>query len=170
MRGTLLRVSALLALWLLWAQPVLAQYPQDTATAGASDLSVRAGQRLTVGGAGWAPRSKVRVAWWDSSRDSFRRPHRFAVRRSGLFSTEVRVPPGIPPGEHFIKVSGRSIGGGPTEIGIRMLVSEEKSVAAAPRPHFSGANLTAWALIAVVLLLVGVGALQQGRRGASLEH
>jgi hypothetical protein len=56
--GTL---SAAPVLSLFGSSRVLAHYTQNAATAGTSDTSVEPGQRVTLGGEGWQPKSTLRL-------------------------------------------------------------------------------------------------------------
>jgi hypothetical protein len=136
--------------------PALAQYPQDAATAGASDTTVETGQRVILGGEGWEPGSEVALRLPSAELGAF------SVDDTGEFSTTVTIPSGVPSGEQFVTVTGTSMGGEPSTIGIRMLVSG--SAAAEPEVSFSGGNIALWGLIALAMLLVGIVAVARGRQ------
>jgi hypothetical protein len=146
--------SILLALGL--ATPAFAQYPQDAATAGASDTTVQKGQEVTIGGEGWEPGSVVDLRWPSSQQVEA------AVDQQGEFSTTVVVPEGSGAGEQVVRVGGMSGAGEPTEIGIRMLVGGQAS--GQIEVPYSGLSITMWVLIAVGLFLVGVVSVLQVRR------
>ena len=133
-----------------------AQYPQDAATAGASDTTVAEGDRVILGGEGWEPGSQVEL------RLPSAKLAEAVTDPAGEFSTTVTIPTGVPAGERFVTVSGTSKGGEPSTIGIRMVISS--SAAAAPEVSFSGGNILMWSLIAIVMLLVGIAAVMRGRR------
>jgi hypothetical protein len=136
-----------------------AQYPQDAATAGTSDTTVETGQRVTIGGEGWDPGSRVELRWPSATLGNAQ------VDRRGNFSTTVTVPQDTPGGERFVSVVGTSVGGEPTEIGIRMLVGGEP--ASADEVSFTGVNIGLWLLGAVGLFLVGILAALGVRRRTS---
>ena len=133
-----------------------AQYPQDAATAGASDTTVAAGEPVVLGGEGWEPGSQVELRLPSADLGVL------VADEAGEFTTTVTIPPDVPGGEQFVTVSGTSRGGEPSTIGIRMLVSS--SAAAEPEVSFSGSNILLWSLIAIGMLLVGIGAVARGRR------
>ena len=133
-----------------------AQYPQDAATAGASDTNVAEGDEVVLGGEGWEPNSQVQL------RLPSAKLAEVVADASGEFSTTVTIPPGIPAGEQFVTVSGTSKGGEPSTIGIRMLINS--TAAAEPEVSFSSGNILMWSLIAIAMLLVGIGAVVRGRR------
>jgi hypothetical protein len=157
-RGLLL--STVLASILALSVPATAQYPQDAATAGVSDTTVAAGQSVTVGGEGWAAGSTVTLRM--PSADLGPLP----VDARGEFSAEVTVPVDVDPGEQLVTVSGTSLGGEPSEIGIRLLVAGPVGT---PKEDvdFSGSNIILWAGIALALFLVGAGAVGRVRRRAA---
>jgi hypothetical protein len=138
----------------------VAQYPQDAATAGASDTTVTSGEDVTIGGEGWNPGSTValRLPSFDLGL--------VPVDEQGQFSTTLTIPADVSKGEQFITVSGTSLGGEPSEIGIRLLVA---GPVGAPREDvdYSGSNIILWAGIALGLFLVGAGAVGRVRRRAT---
>ena len=150
----------LVALVLLVALPAQAQYPQDAATAGTSDTTVEMGQRVIIGGEGWKPGSQVALTLRTESLGEAR------VDPRGNFSTTVAVPEDTPGGERFISVVGTSVGGEPSEIGIRLLVagsSTEQEVS------FTSVNIGLWMLLALGLILVGMLAALGVRRRTSTQ-
>ena len=146
------------ALALLGAGEALAQYPQDAATAGVSDTTVAAGQRVTVGGEGWEAGSTVTLRLPSTEIGPL------PVDARGQFSAPVALPPDVDPGEHVVTVSGTSQGGEPSEIGIRLLVAGGDL---GEDVDFSGSNILMWAGIALGLFLVGAVTLARVRRSAT---
>lgn len=163
MRSTPGITSALLVGIVIFAAPAWAQYPQDAATAGTSDTTVETGQRITIGGEGWDPGSSVELSWPSATLGRAR------VDRRGNFTTTVTVPEDTSGGERFVSVVGTSVGGEPTEIGIRMLVGGSPA-SAGNEVSFTGINIGLWMLGAVGLFLVGIlAALGVRRRTSTLD-
>jgi hypothetical protein len=155
------RAMVLAGLGLLLGPPALAQYPQDAASAGVSDSTVEAGQRVTLGGDGWQPGSTVKLRW------SRVLEMEVIVGQQGEFSAVVTVPAEIASGEHYISASGRSGQDEPSQVLVRMLVSGSTKARAGSEVAFSPAKITVWALMAVGLFLVGLAAVVVGRRRPS---
>lgn len=162
--GSILKTLALLGLLLSFGPPVKAQYPQDAATAGASDTTVEVGDRVIVGGEGWKPGSTVELRLPSTNVGQAR------VNRQGEFSTRVTIPDGVPSGEQLIKVSGTSVASEPSEIGIRMIVAGTSVLTDEDDVSFTGASIGMWIMLAVGLFLVGILAALQVRRRTSPQR
>jgi hypothetical protein len=156
--GSILKALALLGLVLFLGPPVRAQYPQEAATAGASDTTVETGQRITVGGEGWKPSSIIDLTW------SSHKVRKARADGHGRFFATLVVPSDASAGESFIRASGVSFGGEPSQIAVRMLVGRAPTSEPKREVDFSLASLALWTLIAFALFLVGVGAVAQVRR------
>lgn len=153
--SALVRLATGLSVVLL-ASPALAQYPQDAAIAGASDTTVRAGQRVIIGGEGWEPGSRVLLTWQSANLG------RAEIDGDGEFSATVSVPLRSRGGEQFVRVKGVSGTGQASEITIRMLV--DGATSPGNQVSFTSANITLWGLLALAFFLVGIWAVIRGRR------
>jgi hypothetical protein len=173
--GTLIATSLLLVLIAAPAYSQTGPYPpaDDQPQAGVSQNVVFPGQTIEVSGRQWLPGSDVTIEFLSTPvlLGSAR------VDASGRFATQVRIPLDATAGPHTIRVSGLDTDRVPRVVSIPITV---RAVAAAP-PAASpasppavtprtgalartGGYLTTGGSLAVLLLVVGCGALFASRR------
>jgi hypothetical protein len=162
---------ALLALALMIAVPAVAQdYPidDDEPEATVSQTVVVPGQPVVVSGEDWLPNSTVTIEFLST-------PVLLgtaSVDANGRFSRQVTIPSNATPGPHTIRVSGFDTDNLPRVVNIPITVAAAAAAPAAPAAPVTpgtalartGGYLTTAGSMAVLLLVIGGGALFASRR------
>jgi energy-converting hydrogenase Eha subunit A len=163
---------ALLALALMIAVPAVAQdYPIDDdeePSATASQTVIAAGGTVTVEGDGWLPGSEVTISIFGNGVSEVLGTAQ--VNAAGEFVTQVTIPSNLAPGAYSIRITGLDTDAQPRTVDIPITVTG--AAAGAPAAPVTpgtalartGGYLTTAGSMAVLLLVIGGGALFASRR------
>jgi LPXTG-motif cell wall-anchored protein len=138
-------------------------YPPHRPTCSVSQGTVAPGESITVSGTNWRPNFTVTIALKGDGILGTA-----TANAQGSFSTIVTIPSDAPTGSTQIMCRGQKRNGGALVLGTTITIV---AAAGGGITAFTGAQIEIWMILAVALLVVGLGLiLISRRRRTSLRH